>query len=376
VTDLPLPRPAATAGFATEVGTRRFRDRSVDAAHAVPRHFRPAPGGVTLSSLGLGTYIGRPDAATDLAVEEAVRISVGSGRINVVDTAINYRYQRAERSVGRALHRLFEARALQRDEVFVATKVGYFAPDGESPIPTDEWIERELVRPGILDPVDIVAESHAMSPSYLRDQAERSRTNLGLECVDLLYLHNAPDAQLPVIGRTQFRERLLAAFRVFEELRSDGKLRSYGLATWDCLRADPGSRSYLSLADAVELAVEAGGRDHGLRFVQFPFNLAMTEAAVVRNQIVAGVEMTLFESAERLGLGCFTSVPLVQGQLARRGPALDGLTSAQTALQLARSPPHGLAALVGQKTPEHLAENLKLSEVPPLDPSRFQEWLG
>jgi aryl-alcohol dehydrogenase-like predicted oxidoreductase len=363
-------------GFATADGTRRFRDRAVDAKHAVPSHFRTAPGDLTLSSLGLGTYIGRPDAPTDLAVEESVRISVGSGRINVIDTAINYRYQRAERSVGRSLQRLLEGGTVAREDVFVATKVGYFAPDAESPIPADEWIEHELVRPGILDPADIVGDSHAMSPSYLRDQAERSRTNLGLDCVDLLYLHNAPDAQLAVVGAVQFRERLLTAFRVLEELRADGRLRAYGLATWDCLRAEAGSRGFSSLGDAVQLAAEAGGRDHGLRFIQFPFNLAMTEAATRRNQFVDGEERTLFDAAARLGLGCFTSVPLVQGQLARRGPTVDGLTSAQTALQFARSAPHGLTALVGQKSAMHLAENLALAELPPLSPTRVRELMA
>ncbi|HEY6237972.1 MAG TPA: aldo/keto reductase, partial [Thermoplasmata archaeon] len=127
--------------------------------------------------------------------------------------------------------------------------------------------------------------------------------------------------------------------------------------------------------EAVRLATEAGGTDHGLRFVQFPFNLAMPEAAVRRNQPVDGEARTLFDAAHRLGLGCFTSVPLLQGQLARRGPTLEGLSKAQSALQFARSAPRTLSALIGQKLPEHLSENLRLAERAPLTTARFGEML-
>src|SRR5580692_8618979 len=127
-------------GSASAEGTARFRDRAV-ADHGVPRqHFRLGPDGLSLSSLGLGTYLGRPDAATDLAVQDAVSVVVRSGRINVIDTAINYRHQRAERSVGRGLSHLIEQGVIRRQEVFVATKVGYLAPDGESPMAPDQWI--------------------------------------------------------------------------------------------------------------------------------------------------------------------------------------------------------------------------------------------
>ena len=80
-----------------------------------------------------------------------------------------------------------------------------------------------------------------------------------------------------------------------------------------------------------------------------------------------GERLSAVGAADRLGLGVFTSVPLVQGQLARRGPTRDGLTSAQTAIQFARSWPGVLAPLVGQKTAEHLSENLALAARPPWD---------
>jgi aryl-alcohol dehydrogenase-like predicted oxidoreductase len=368
----PVPK---VPGLATPEGTGRFRERGVATRHLPPSHFRTDPKGLSVSSIGLGTYIGRPDGPTDIAVEQAVALCLASGRVNVIDTAINYRHQRAERSVGRALARSIVPGGIPREEVFIATKNGYLAPDGESTLGPEAWIERELVRSNVLRPADIVDGSHSLSRTFLADQFERSRTNLGLEAIDLMYLHNAADAQLPVVGREEFLSRLTEAFRLYESLRDEGKLGAYGLATWECLRAPKSEPGHLSLEDVVRTARKVGGEGHGFGFVQFPFNFAMTEAAVLRTQTVDGVRGTAFEAVQRLGLGVFTSVPLYQGQLTREGPTAAPLTTAQTALQFARSAPGTLGALVGQKTPEHLAENLHVAEVPPWDDAAFRGWL-
>ena len=363
-------------GAASPEGTVRFATRAVT-QHGIPAaHFRDAPGRLKLSSIGLGTYIGPPDRLTDEAVEQATQVCLQSGRVNVLDTAINYRHQRAERSLGRGLARALDHGPLQRVEVFVSTKCGYLAPDGESKIPSNRWVETELVAKEILDPADIVDDCHAMSVSYLRDQIDRSRANLGLETIDLLYLHNAPDAQLPVVGREEFARRLTEAFALLEELRAAGILGAYGLATWDCLRTARGSAGYFSLEEGLAVARSVAGEEHGFRFIQFPFSVGMPEAAVQRNQVVKGEKLTLFEAAQRLGIGCFTSVPLLQGQLARVGPVADGLSAAQTSIQFARSVPGTIGPLVGQKDPTHLSENLRLAERAPWAPREFENYLA
>jgi aryl-alcohol dehydrogenase-like predicted oxidoreductase len=363
-------------GAASPEGTRRFASRAARRQKVPPEHFRVAPGSLRLSSIGLGTYIGLPDRATDDAVEEAAQVCLRSGRINVFDTAINYRYQRAERSIGRALLHAVERDSLGRDEVFVSTKCGYLAPDAESKVPADRWVETELVEREILDPADIVDDCHAMSVPYLRDQFARSQSNLGIATIDLLYLHNAPDAQLPVVGHEEFLRRLTDAFGLLEELRASGALGAYGLATWDCLRCPRGSPGYFSLEEGIGAARSVGGDNHGFRFIQFPFSLGMLEAAVQRNQSVKGEKLTLFEAAERLALGCFTSVPLLQGQLAQVGPLADGLSAAQTAIQFARSAPGTIGPLVGQKSPAHLTENLQLAERAPWERREFETYLA
>jgi aryl-alcohol dehydrogenase-like predicted oxidoreductase len=117
-----IKRSFALSGFATAEGTLGYSKRN-SKAHQL--HFRKTfKSSLTLSSTGIGTYVGAPDEETDILVEDAVYNSVKSGCVNVIDTAINYRYQKAERSVGRALDKLVQE-GFTRQEIFLASKIGY-----------------------------------------------------------------------------------------------------------------------------------------------------------------------------------------------------------------------------------------------------------
>ncbi len=43
--------------------------------------------------------------------------------INVIDTAINYRAQKSERSIGQALSELISENSINRNELFICTKM-------------------------------------------------------------------------------------------------------------------------------------------------------------------------------------------------------------------------------------------------------------
>jgi len=53
-----------------------------------------------------------------------------------------------------------------------------------------------------------------------------------------------------------------------------GRIQAYGIATWDGLRVPATHPRHLSLAKIMDLAREAGGANHHLRVLQFPYNLA------------------------------------------------------------------------------------------------------
>jgi hypothetical protein len=51
-----------------------------------------------------------------------------------------------------------------------------------------------------------------------------------------------------------------------------------------------------------------GGKDHGFRFIQLPYNLAYSEALFLKNQSVGSEnKLTILEAAAKLNIGIFTS---------------------------------------------------------------------
>jgi len=351
--------------FATPEGTERYRKRF--AGIIAPEHFR-ALQGLWVSSIGVGTYLGNYDEATDAQYHQAVVGAVESG-CNVIDTAINYRCQRSERSIGTALKELAR-KGYGRDELVIATKGGFLPFDNMPPSDPKNYIIKTFVESGVATAADIVGGYHCMTPRYLLNQLESSLSNLDLECVDIYYVHN-PESQLGKISAEEFDARLVNAFQALEEAVARGKLRLYGTATWNAYRNPSEAKDYLSLAHVVSLAERAGGKDHHFRIVQLPLNLGMTEALSNANQQVDGKSVTLLEAAQHLGVTVMCSASVLQGQLTRNLPdvirdTFAGLeTDGQRALQFVRSTPGVTTALVGMKQLNHVKENLKTARIPP-----------
>jgi aryl-alcohol dehydrogenase-like predicted oxidoreductase len=357
---------------ATPEGTDNYRRRF--AGRLADQHFRQSQN-LWFSSIGLGTYLGPDDTATDqlycAAAREALRLGC-----NVIDTAINYRNQRSERAIGQAIAEANAAGEVRRDEIIIATKGGYLPFDGTVPADPEAYIDRAYIQSGITRK-DAIVEWNCIAPGYIDDQVERSRANLNLECIDIYYLHN-PETQLEERGLNEFHRQLREAFAMLETKIREGKIGMYGLATWDGFRREPSSYNYLSLADVISCARDAAGRDHHFRVVQLPFNLAMPEALALRNQPVDGKMVSFLEAARHFGVTVMTSVPTLQGRLSRGLPpqiadALPGLsTDAQRAIQFVRSAPGVTTPLVGMKQLGHVRENLQTAAHPPATEVEFR----
>jgi len=210
-----------------------------------------------------------------------------------------------------------------------------------------------------------------MSASYLADQVEVSRHNLGVETIDLYYVHN-PETQLQRGSREQFYGRLKEAFAALEAAAASGKIRAYGTATWNAYRVNPSAPDAVSLAEVVKAAEAAGGRTHHFRALQFPFNLAMLEALDPATQSLDGKPAPVLVAARARHLMVFASASLLQGRLAQQLPGeitahIAGLrTDAQRSLQFVRSTPGVTTALVGMSRHEHVEENLATARVAPM----------
>ena len=355
------------SGFATSEGTQKFAKNS----GINPVNFKDFQN-LSLSNVGIGTYLGDPDNKTDELVTSAVKQSINSG-INVIDTAINYRSQKAERSVGKAISELVNDGKITRDQIFLSSKNGYVTNDADVPLGFWEYVKKEYTEKGVVKEGDITSGYHCMTPSYLSDQLDRSLKNLDLECIDLMYLHNAVEGQIKDISKEQLLENLKLVFELYEQKRTEGKIKFYGMATWDCFRVSSDDPQYLSLEDTIGMAKKIGGKNHGFRFIQLPFNLAYDQALLGKTQLLGGQLTSLLEAAVKLGIGVFTSVPFMQGRLLSPGamPDFCDLKPSLRALQFIRSTPGILAPLVGQKSSEHVSENIEIMKIPALSDDEF-----
>ena len=316
------------------MGTARYAERFPEfRAAGFYREVR----GLTVSSLGLGTYLNASEDALLAAAEHG---------INFWDTAINYREQQSERDIGTAL------RQLDRDEFVICTKAG-FLTKGAVP----DFLERG----------DVVGGMHSVSPDFLADQIDRSRANLGIDTIDVFYIHN-PETQLGFRTREEFEARVRPAFAHLERMVERGKIRWYGAATWDGFR----KKDALSLPVLAQIALEEGGPDHHFRFIQLPFNLAMVEAYIDRPESV-------LQAAARLGITVVASASLAQTQVLANMPEpvqrkLPGLGSdAQRAIQFTRSTPGISVALAGMGQRQHVLDNVGVARVRPATPEEYQQ---
>ena len=354
-------------GRATPEGTARYAQRFASTVAA--DNYRRLDSAGHLSSLGLGTYLGREDAATDSLYRRAIGQALERG-LNVIDTAVNYRHQRSERVIGAVLAEHTRAE-LRRDEVVVATKGGYIPLDANVDTDPRTYFTDTYLRTGIVRPDDVVGGAHCMTPRYLADQIERSRQNLGLATIDIYYLHN-PESQLDELERPAFLERLRDAFTALERAVQEGKIGCYGTATWNGYRQAPTDPDFLSLEEVVSAARAVAGDRHHFKVVQLPYNLGMTEAFTRANQPVGRETVPALEAARRLGIYAMASASVHQGQLTRNLPPmltefLPGFqTDAQRALQFVRSTPGVGTALVGMKTVAHVEENAGVAATAPM----------
>src|SRR5258708_2195508 len=153
------------------------------------QHFYRLAQGLRLSSLGIGTYLGRADDETDRAYEGALRTAIEGG-INVLDTSRNYRGERSELAIGRVLQ------DFDREKLVLCTKAGYY-------------LDRN---------------AHSLEPEFLEENLRLSLVNLGVAEVDIFYLHN-PETQLRERGEEAFYDIARAAFERCEALVAQGLTR-------------------------------------------------------------------------------------------------------------------------------------------------------
>ncbi|MCZ7564444.1 MAG: aldo/keto reductase [Burkholderiales bacterium] len=365
-------------GYATRQGTEAYA-RTFGAGCA-PGHYSDFLNWhLKLSSLGLGTF---PGAATDDVDEAYAEIvaTVARAGINVFDTAAHYRYGRSARALGAGLAHAFAA-GVAREQVFVVAKGGFLAfPEGV-PADLDAWLDANIVARGLGTRADL-AGRHLISPAHLAAQIDAAREALGLATLDA-FLLDQPEVHIPAIGKERANRKIGAVFEALETAVRAAKIRCYGIATFDGLRAATDAPLFQSLTSLLGLAERAaqavaGHARHALRVVQLPFNQAMPEGFTRFSQATGqGNVASSIQAARQLHLYVVASHTLGKGLFAREcaaalATATPGLANpAQRALQFARSTPGIGTCLAGISSPAHLEDLLAVARVVPLAKAEY-----
>jgi len=364
-----------TPGYATPEATRDYARRHAELPEGHFSEFNKTR--IRLSSLGVGTFPGEAGPETDRAVADIVAHALEHG-INVVDTAAHYRYGRALAAVGTGL-RAARVAGVPREAIFLVSKGGFITWHEGRPQDPEDWIRQRIVREGLAEVDDIAQGVHCLSPDYIDYQLELSRRLMGVETLDA-FLVDQPEIHFPRIGKEATYQRLQAIYERLERAIQEGRLRWYGLSTFDALRVatdDPrfiSLTSQLGLAEKAAQAVAGEGARHHFALVQMPFNLAMTEGFTRFNQATGqGNIASTLQAAYQLRIYVMGSHTLGKGRLAQlpTPPALQDLTPtlanpAQRALQFARSTPGLGTALTGLSQTQHLKDLLTVATHPPL----------
>jgi len=352
--------------FATKEDTLAFAKKFSDY-----KDFFIQSNDLIFSKLGLGTFNKEPYKEENYVFHyiEAVKEAVKNG-INHIDTASNYRYGQSEREIGVALKELFEEGVAKREELIICSKGGFIQLDYPFPENPYFWIDDNIIDAKLATKDDIELDQHCMTPDFLEWSCRQSLEKIGVESLDIYYLHN-PEMQLSKYGEKEFYKQVEKVFTRFEKLADEGLFKYYGVAVWNgFVKLD---EELLSLEKFVKIAEKVAGKNHRFKYIQTPFNMAKTDIYTQLTQKVNNEECTLLQAAHRLNIGVLSSSSFLQMNIFKKsfspevGVVLDDTmtlnSDIQLALQFVRSTPGIVSSLFGSKVPVNIKSNCEISKI-------------
>ncbi|MGH8671411.1 MAG: hypothetical protein ACREUA_05155, partial [Burkholderiales bacterium] len=180
-------------------------------------------------------------------------------------------------------------------------------------------------------------------------------------------------------------EKLHRVFVTLERAVAQGKLRYYGISTFDGFRVETDNALFQSLTSLLGLAEKAAREvsadafaKHHFMLAQLPFNQVMPEGFTRFNQATGhGNVASTLQAAFQLKVYAMASHTLHKGRLADQ--CVDGVLQAlpqmrnhtQRTLQFNRSTPGLGTSLVGISAPAHLDDLLDVSRCAPMERAQY-----
>ena len=306
-----------------------------------------------MSRIALGTHLGDANDEVSASYRNAIKYAVQNG-IYTIDGAINYRGMRSEKDEGIAIRELIESGIVKREDIVVTSKAGLLFGDITERMNPKMYLENILKPQGIIesDFSEYDGLRQTLNPAFYEIALNKSLENLGLETLDLHYIH-IPEITRAGMDETVFYDEMEKLFAWYEGKVTENKIRNYGIALEFMGEEPEDVKWHFELEELKRRAdIVAGGKSH-LKYVIFEYNMLCPYPRTVLSQHVNGEALTLAEACHKLGFKTVASMPLAMGDALKEHSlnellefALDGCDH----------------IIVGSKNTDHIKELLSFLE--------------
>ncbi len=306
--------------------------------------------------IAMGNHLGDFSDLDSQSYRNAMQYGLDNG-INFIDTAINYRGMRSEIDTGRALEKAIIDKIISREEVIISTKGGLYLGDITRGLRPEEYFKKVLEPKGITKEdfnYEELYGAHTLEPEFYEHALHRSMENLGVETIDIYYIH-LPEVSRKVIGTDLFCKKLELLFYYLELQVNCGNIRYYGLATEEAFTYDQNSDWFFSLEKVVGLAEKVAGYNNHFKFLQAPYNIHNQSISKIKSQLINGQMYTTIEACQRLNLILMANMPLAEGRLLKSQAIKDALNFVINTSGI-------MVTMIGSKNIEHIKENINTSK--------------
>lgn len=244
-----------------------------------------------ISSIGFGMYKGEESSLGDKLWFDSLLYGFRN-KINVIDTAQKYRNGRSEKILGKALKYFLNKNKLKKREDFIIISKTGLLPD--------YFFKKKIFNKIQLKKNNCLFNMNfCIDPNYIKWSVDNSLKNIKTNYIDFYLLHNPENAFFLPGGFN----KIIKALETLEKIKKTGKIKFYGIASWNGFRRNSKAKLYLDLEKIIVALKNKIGVNNGFKFIEAPISVGMPRILSYQSKgkkldtIIKKNNMNLFSSA-------------------------------------------------------------------------------
>ena len=305
-----------------------------------------------LGKICLGTHLGDFSETVSNQYKNAITYALQNG-ITTIDGAINYRGMCSEKDEGIAIQTLIEKNLLNREDICITSKAGLLFGDVGAGRNPQKYLTEILEPAGITknDFFEYEGLYQTLTPAFYEIALEQTLQNLGLETLDVHYIHIPEIARL-YLTEDEFYSKLEVLFAWYEKQVQAGKIRYYGIATEFLIEEPHEAKWHFEIEKLKACADKIANKNSHFKYVLFEYNLLCPYAKTVKNQTVCNTTLSFADACKALGFETVASMPFAMGDGLKKYSVKELLLFALNGVD---------HVIVGSKNTDHIKEILSIS---------------